>query len=231
MTKITFLGHSAVLVEGTDQTILLDPFLLNNPQYIGTLEDLPEIDIIVLTHGHEDHVGDAIKIAEKNNAIIICVVELANYLQQKNENVKFVSLNIGGAYYFPSGDIKMMRADHSSSLVNEQGIPIYLGLAAGVLIHMDDCVIYHAGDTAYFTDMQLLREEKVDVAFLPIGDTYTMGVVDAIRAANSIKAKKVVPIHYNTFTAIEQDVHLWANYMIEAKQNPEILEPWEMIIL
>lgn len=231
MAKVTFLGHSAVLIEGENQTILIDPFLLNNPQYIGTLQDLPKIDMIVLTHGHDDHIGDALKIAQKNDAIIICMVELATYLQQQNENIKFSSLNIGGSYYFSSGDIKMVRADHSASGVNDQGLPIYLGLAAGILIHIDDNVIYHAGDTAYFTDMQLLKEEAIDLAFLPIGDTYTMGIADAIRAAKAIAAEQVVPIHYNTFPAIEQDVLLWSEYMIQANQTPKILIPWDAIIL
>ena len=195
--KISYHGHSFVQVENNNHSILIDPFLSGNPTAITKPEDL-KCDYVILTHGHGDHISDAISVAKKNDAMIISSFEIANYAGSKG--LKSHPLGIGGGYNFQFGRVKLTIAHHSSSFPDGT----YAGNPAGVILTMDGKTIYHAGDTALFYDMKLIGEmNKIDLAFLPIGDNFTMGIDDAVKAAEFINAGLTVPIHYNTFDIIK----------------------------
>ncbi|TLG76720.1 metal-dependent hydrolase [Culicoidibacter larvae] len=228
--KVTYLGHSAVLLEDGDKHIIIDPFLSGNPLFKGTLDDIPKLDAILLTHGHNDHFGDTIELADRDGALIVCMVEIADFIEQHFE-VDTHGLNIGGGYQFDFGKVTLVPAIHSSSINDKNGNIHYLGLAAGIVFESGTKAIYHAGDTALFSDMQLLNRYDLDLAFLPIGDNYTMGIDDAVQAAEWIEAQKVVPVHYNTFPIIQQDPHIWARHMVEIGQHPHILDAGEMVLI
>jgi len=202
--KITYHGHSVLSVALEDGTrLLFDPYISQNPLADISVEEV-STDYILVTHGHDDHMSDMIPIAKKNDATIIGIAEICKYAAKKGiKNIH--PMNIGGGFDFPFGRVRLTYAQHSSGY-EEDGQMIYMGEPAGILLQADGKTIYHAGDTADYSDLSLLGEQyDIDVAFLPIGDNFTMGPDDAVRAANRLKAKKVVPIHYNTFPQIKQD--------------------------
>ncbi|WAA11677.1 metal-dependent hydrolase [Fervidibacillus halotolerans] len=200
--KITYHGHAVVKIQTKGKEILIDPFITGNG-----LTDLKvekeQPDYIIVTHGHGDHLGDTVQLAKKKNALVISMVELAQFLASQGVNSH--GMNIGGSYDFDFGTVKLTPALHSTGYENGEGGFHYLGTAAGVLLTIEGKRIYHAGDTALFSDMELIGKDPIDIAFLPIGDNFTMGPEDAAYAAKLLKAKYVVPIHYNTFPVIEQD--------------------------
>ncbi|MCM3650735.1 metal-dependent hydrolase [Metabacillus litoralis] len=201
--QVSYHGHSAVQVSTGTKKIIIDPFINGNELSDLEVANL-EVDVIILTHGHNDHVGDTVEIAKKNNALVIAPYELAVYIG-KND-IKIHPMNIGGAYQFDFGTVKLTQAFHGSSYEEQDGTVVYTGMPSGVLLTVNGQTIYHAGDTALFSDMKMIGERNsIDLAFLPIGDNLTMGPEDAVAAADWLKAKKVVPIHYNTFPAIKQD--------------------------
>src|SRR5690625_4537909 len=206
--KISYHGHSAVRIETDSHKILIDPFITGNP--LSDLDpDTVEADVILLTHGHGDHVGDTMAIAKRTNAQIVALNELAVYLGQKGLNAH--GMNIGGARDFDFGRVKFTQAFHSSSYEEEDGTFIYTGMPGGILLTINGKTIYHVGDTGLFSDLKLIGEmNKIDLAFIPIGDNFTMGPEDALIAADWIKAKYVIPVHYNTFPVIEQDGEAFA---------------------
>lgn len=202
--EIGFHGHAVVSINFENgQRLLIDPYISENP-LTDLVADQVETDWLLVTHGHSDHVGDMVAIAQRTQAPIISLVEVCSYAQ--NHGVKHThGMNIGGTHDFAFGQVKFVFAQHSSGL-EENGQMIYMGNPAGVIIQAEGKTIYHAGDTSYFGDMALLGEWfAIDVAFLPIGDNFTMGPQEAAFAAKKLKAKKVVPIHYNTFPVIKQD--------------------------
>ena len=225
--KITFLGHAAVLVEGK-KNLIIDPFITGNPACPVKLEDLPKIDYILVTHGHGDHLGDAVEIAKKNDAIVISNYEICQYLGKKG--VKTNAMHIGGSYLFDFGRVKMTPAVHGSGILDGENI-IYGGNPGGFLITLEGKKIYHAGDTGLTKDMELLKEENVDVAFLPIGGNFVMDVEDAIRAVSMISPRKVVPMHYGTWEIIFADVELFKKKVEEMGVECVILEPGESLEL
>lgn len=212
--KVSYHGHSVVKVETSDYTILFDPFITGNSTTDLNAEDV-NVDVILLTHGHNDHVGDTVQLAKKNDALVIAPFELATFLGW--QGVKVHPMHIGGAHTFDFGKVKLTQAFHGSSYTNEETKEItYTGMPSGILLTIEGKTIYHAGDTALFSDMKLIGERNnIELAFLPIGDNFTMGIEDALLAAEWLGAKKVVPIHYNTFPVIEQDPTHFTNQLPE----------------
>ncbi|WP_088006637.1 metal-dependent hydrolase [Indiicoccus explosivorum] len=201
--KVSFHGHSVVKIKTEKHTILIDPFITGNGQTdLKVNEEKP--DVILLTHGHGDHVGDTVQLAADNDALVVATVELAEYLGNKGVNTQ--GMNIGGKCDFEFGTVKLTHAFHSSSFTDDEMGIVYTGMPTGILFTAEGKTIYHAGDTGVFGDMKMIGERhKIDVAFLPIGDYFTMGPEDAAFAAELLGAEKIVPIHYNTFPPIEQN--------------------------
>jgi len=200
--KLYYLGHSAVLIEGENIKALIDPFITKNPACTYDITEIKDITHIFITHGHSDHFGDTIEIAEKCNSTIVCSVEMGWYLS--TFGLKIHPMHIGGKAYFDFGSVKMIPALHGSGIKTNSGI-VYTGNPCGFLIELEGKKIYHAGDTGLTMEMQLLQKEKIDVAFIPIGGNYTMDIDDAALSVEFIKPKTVVPIHYNTFYMIHTD--------------------------
>lgn len=202
--KLSFHGHSVVKIETNGTNIYIDPFITGNGE-TDLVADDTKADVILLTHGHNDHVGDTVEIAKRNDALVVAPFELATYLGWQGVNTH--PMHIGGAHEFGFGTVKYTLAFHGSSYTEEENKKIvYTGMPGGILFSAEGKTIYHAGDTALFSDMKLIGEmNDIDVAFLPIGDNFTMGPEDALKAAEWIGAKKVIPVHYNTFPVIEQD--------------------------
>ncbi|WP_102274277.1 metal-dependent hydrolase [Cytobacillus massiliigabonensis] len=211
--KVSYHGHSVVKVESNGKTILFDPFITGN-DLTDLKVDKVKPDVIIVTHGHGDHIGDTVELAKKNNSLVIANFELATYLSWQGLNTH--GMSIGGAYEFDFGKVKLTPAFHGTGLETENNEIIYLGMPAGVLLTIDGKTIYHAGDTGLFSDMKLIGERHpIDLAFLPIGDNFTMGPEDAAYAAEILGAKKVVPIHFNTFPPIKQDPHQFVKMLDE----------------
>ncbi|MDR4935950.1 metal-dependent hydrolase [Rossellomorea marisflavi] len=213
--NISYHGHSVVKIETKGKTILVDPFITGNELTDLKAEEV-QTDVIILTHGHNDHVGDTVEIAKRNDALVIAPNELANYLGWQGLNTH--PMAIGGAREFDFGTVKFTQAFHSSSYTTEDNQIIYTGMPAGFLLMAEGKTIYHAGDTGLFSDMKLIGERHpIDLAFLPIGDNFTMGPEDAALAATFLKAKEVVPVHYDTFPPIKQDPQKFVDMLEGAK--------------
>lgn len=200
--KITFLGHSVVLIEKGEFKGIVDPFITGNPICKYSDDMLEGLTHIFVTHGHGDHLGDTVSLAQKNNALVVANHEIAHYLSKKNLNVH--SMHIGGKFTFDFGTLKMTPALHGSGIEDGEDM-IYGGNPCGFLFEIDGKKIYHAGDTGLTMDMKLLEDDHIDLAFLPIGGNFTMDVKDAARACEFIKPDKAVPMHYDTFGVIEAD--------------------------
>ncbi|QHA92869.1 metal-dependent hydrolase [Bacillus sp. N1-1] len=201
--KVTFHGHSVVEIVTEKAKILIDPFISGNGQCKLDANEV-KCDVILLTHGHNDHVGDTVDIAKRNDALVVAPFELATYLGFKGVNTH--PMAIGGAHEFEFGKVKLTQAFHGSSYTEEENQQIiYTGMPSGILFSAEGSTVYHAGDTGLYSDMKLLSDKSIDLAFLPIGDNFTMGPEDAAVAAKWIDADVTVPIHYNTFPLIEQD--------------------------
>lgn len=219
--KIRYHGHSCVELRGKETTIIIDPFITGNPHTKITVEEL-DVDYIYVTHGHSDHLGDAINLAKRTGATIIAPFELATYVGW--EGVKTHPLHIGGSHSFDFGNVKATLAVHGSAITDSITKEIiYLGMPSGVIVEMENKKIYHAGDTGLFGDMKLLERENLSFAFLPIGDNFTMGPNDALIAAEWIKAETTIPIHYNTFPVIEQNPESFVNALKNQGLNSRIL--------
>ncbi|HAS92423.1 MAG TPA: metal-dependent hydrolase [Sedimentibacter sp.] len=215
--KLTFLGHSALLIEEGNFKGLVDPFITGNSLSKISVDDLVNITHIFVTHGHGDHIGDTINIAKRNKALIITNHEISAYLSKFK--LRTHAMHIGGRTKFDFGTVKMTNALHGSG-ISENGNMIYGGNPGGFIIEVNGKKIYHAGDTGLTYDMKLLEDEKIDVAFLPIGGNYTMDIEDAIKAVDFIKPKTVVPMHYNTFGIIKADPEIFKS---KASSNVIIL--------
>ncbi len=203
-TTLTWLGHAAFLIESSGKVVLVDPYLDDNPS-ASVRADQVTPDYILVSHGHGDHLGDTLAIARRTGALVVSNAEIITWL--KNQQVAGHALHIGGAHLFPFGHLKLTPALHGSMLPDGSDG----GHAAGFLLTTaDGKKIYLAADTGLFGDMRLIGEEGIDLAALPIGDNYTMGPEDALRAVKFIAPRLVLPIHYNTFDLIRQDAHAWA---------------------
>lgn len=198
--KINYIGHSAFFIKSKNSGILIDPFLTGNPKAVCNFKK-EDITHIFVTHGHGDHLGDAIPISKATKAPVCAIFELANYCLQKGAVASGV--NIGGKLEFPFGSARFLPAFHSSSTPDG----VYAGMPAAVLLDVDGVKVYHAGDTCLNSEMKTVGEVyKPDIALLPVGSCYTMDAEDAVIAAKWLGVKKVIPMHYNTFDAINVDV-------------------------
>lgn len=218
--KATYYGQSTILLETEKAKLLFDPFI--SPNRLAKDVDINSIkpDYILLTHGHSDHVADVFTIQKNSDALIICIAEIQGWLVN-NDVEKVHGMNIGGSHDFDFGRVKMVNAVHSSSMPDGT----YGGNPAGFVIYADGKTIYIAGDTALTYDMKLLADEKLDWAFLPIGDNYTMGPDDAVKAAGFIGCKNIIGVHFDTFPPITIDHDAAKNKFKQAGLNfilPEI---------
>jgi len=209
---ITFLGHSGFLLSDGKHTLAIDPFLTGNPLAKHKPGDV-RCQTIALTHGHGDHFGDTVEIAQKNNAELIAVFELCEYAQKKGVK-KINPGNTGGRIDTDFGYIAFTQAFHSSSHDGH-----YLGMPCGLIIEMGGVVFYHCGDTALFNDMRLIAElYQPNIAAVPIGDRYTMGGLHASRAADLINPRYAIPIHYKTFDQLDQTADAFKPMGVDVKE-------------
>lgn len=228
--KITWHGQSCFEIEHEGRRLIIDPFLSGNPLAKKSPEDV-EVDYILLTHGHNDHVGDALPIAKRTGATVIAPNELAVYMGW--QGAKNHPMHIGGSHQFDFGRVKLTQAFHGSGYQPDGKEEfLYMGMPAGLLLTLGETTLYHAGDTSLFGDMKLIGElEDVELAMLPIGDNFTMGPDDALLAAQWVGAKQVIPMHYNTFPLIEQDAHAFVEKLEEKGIQGHVLESGESLIL
>jgi L-ascorbate metabolism protein UlaG (beta-lactamase superfamily) len=224
-TRVRWLGHACVLIESDGKHVLIDPFLTGNPKAAVSAEQAPA-DFILVSHGHGDHVGDAVAIAKRTGATVIANYEISEWF--KNQGVaKVHGQQHGGGFRHPFGRVKLTLAFHGSMLPDGSNG----GNPCGFHLTLNDGVkIYAAQDTGLFGDMRLIGEEGIDLAILPIGDNYTMGPDDAVRAVKFLQPKKVMPIHYNTWDVIAQDAAAWAKQVrAQTAAEPVVLQPGEWL--
>ena len=216
--KLTWLGHSACHIEASAQSILIDPFFTGNPTYPEGWEDgLERCDAIVLTHGHDDHVGDTARLAQKYGSTVFAQPEICGWLGGQGVS-KSEPMNIGGCVSQGGVDFCMVQAFHSSATTND-GVPIDLGDPAGFVLRADGRAVYHAGDTGIFSDMQLIqRIYRPSTALLPVGDRFTMGPELAAMACNEfLSVDLVIPIHWGTFDLLHGDPKDFAHRVTRGK--------------
>jgi L-ascorbate metabolism protein UlaG (beta-lactamase superfamily) len=230
--EIKFHGHSCFELSDGDTRVLIDPFLKpNNPAAVTTGEEVDPTHIAI-SHGHADHMADAVPVARRNGADCVAIVEIAKWLEEKGvENVH--DPDLGGSVSFDWGWIKLVPAWHTSTLPGSAESPFsptsgtVVGTASGLLVNLGGLTVYHAGDTCLFSDMQLIAQRNpIDVAMLPIGGHYTMDRHDGVVAAEFVGAGTVIPMHFNTFPAVETDAGAF-KAEVEAKTSSTVvvLEP------
>ena len=216
--QLTWHGHATWLLIIDGHRVLIDPFLTNNPSAAATPQEV-DADTILVTHGHFDHVDDAAAIANRCGCKVVANFEIATWFSQKMSVANAEGLNTGGGVELPFGRVTMTHALHSSSLPDGS----YGGVAGGFLIQTQGRRLYFAGDTGLFSDMKLIARGGLDLAVLPIGDVYTMGIVDSVEAAKLLAARKVMPGHYNTWPSIAQDAEAWAAMVREQTDSEPIV--------
>ena len=203
--KVKWLSHASFFIETDEARLLVDPFITDNPLSPVSADEI-QTDYIFISHGHGDHVGDSVPIAKRTGAMVVSNYEIQNWISAQGvENVH--PLHIGGGFDWPWGRVKLTIAQHGSMLPDGSNG----GNPCGFIFYIDGIKIYHACDTGLFYDMKLIGEEEIDLAILPIGDNFTMGPDDALRAVKLIEPKQVIPIHYDTFDVIRQDPYAWAD--------------------
>jgi L-ascorbate metabolism protein UlaG (beta-lactamase superfamily) len=232
--EIKFHGHACFELSDGDATLLIDPFLKpNNPTAVATAEDV-EPTQIAITHGHVDHMADAVGVAKRTGAECVAIVEIAKWLEEQGlEDVHDPGL--GGTVSFDWGWVKLVPALHTSTIAGSEESPFsptsgtVIGAAAGIVASIGGVTVYHAGDTCLFSDMRLIAERNpVDVALLPVGGHYTMDRHDAVVAAEFVGASTVIPVHFNTFPVIETDVGAFKSEVeLKTTSQVAVLEPGE----
>ena len=222
--KITWYGHAAIGMVTSGYHILVDPYFTGNP-LASTNAGQVKADYILVSHGHGDHMGDTVAIAKRTGATVISNAEIAKWLG--NQGISTHAQHLGGGHQYPFGYLKLTLALHGSGLPDGS----YGGNPAGFLLTSEaGKKIYLACDTGLFGDMRLIGEEGIDLAALPIGDNYTMGPEDALRAVKLIQPKHVLPIHYNTWELIAQDVDAWSKRVqAETSAAVHVLKPGEIL--
>jgi L-ascorbate metabolism protein UlaG (beta-lactamase superfamily) len=197
----TFHGHACFLLEGDGKRVVIDPFLTGNPTAVIGPDGLPKLDAILVSHGHGDHLGDAVALAKRDQATIVATAELAGFCADQGATAH--AMHIGGAHQFPFGRVKLVPAFHGGR-VEGDATGKYTTNPCGIVLTLGGTSVYHTGDTGLTLEMQLLQG-RVDLMLVPIGDNYTMGVEDAVRAVEFVKPKIVIPMHYNTWDVIRAD--------------------------
>jgi L-ascorbate metabolism protein UlaG (beta-lactamase superfamily) len=228
--QIIYHGHSAVQLNTNGKSLIIDPFLSGNEQAVTKPEDV-QVNTVLLTHAHQDHILDAAPIAKANAAPVVANFELAAYMSW--QGVQTIPMNLGGTVDLGFAQAKMVPAIHTSGIIdNDNQTIIYGGLAAGYIIRAEGLTILHVGDTALFSDMKLIGEqENIDLAFIPIGDHFTMGPDEALQAAEWYRAKLVVPVHYNTFQPIRQDAEAFVQKLAARGIAGKVMAPGDKLDL
>jgi len=201
MVKITFHGHACFVLEADGRRVIIDPFITGNPATDVSLDRLPKVDAVLLSHGHGDHLGDAVPIARRDAATIVATFELAKFCEKQGAVAH--AMHIGGAHQFPFGRVKLVPAFHGGQIEGDD-TGRYTTNPCGIVATLGGRAVYHTGDTALTLEMQLLAGQ-VDVLLCPIGDNYTMGIEDAARAVEFVKPRTVIPMHYGTWDVIAAD--------------------------
>lgn len=224
MVKYSYYGHACFMLDDGTHKVLVDPFFTGNPAASIKAEEA-EADYILVTHAHGDHLGDAPEIAKRTGATIIGVPEVVGICRKRANGISTHDMNLGGSVNLPLGKVRMTLAQHSSGVAG--------GIACGYVIYIGDVVVYYAGDTALFSDMKLIgQKDRLDYALLPVGDNYTMGLEDAAMAAQLLAARHVIPLHYDTWPVIKQDVEKYKQ-LTETMAHAEvhIVKPGENLEL
>ena len=215
--EVRYHGHACFELRGEEGSIIFDPFLRDNPQADVGPEDV-DVDGILVSHGHSDHIGDAVEISRRTGAVVVAPYELAVYCQEKG--AKAHPMYIGGSHRFPFGWVKLVQATHGSSLEGR-----YLGAACGFVVRLGGRTVYYPGDTGLFGDMKLIGElYPLDIAFVPIGSTFTMDMDEAVKAVEFLKPKVAIPMHYNTFPVIQADPEEFARRLSDSSTQVVVME-------
>lgn len=225
--KLTYFGHSAFQLDTEGTQILVDPFITGNSHAEGII-DVEELepDVILLTHAHGDHFGDTPSIAKRTGAVVVSNFEITNYLTRKHGHENVQSMNTGGTWAFDWGSVTWTFARHSSSFPDGT----YGGHPNGIIIQAEGKTIYDLGDTDPFSEMEWIGEDfDVDLALMPVGDCFTMGPRGSVRAARMIGPALTIPIHYNTFPAIEIDVDAWQRLFSRENFEARVVKPGETL--
>lgn len=222
---IKYHGHACFSVAAEGKRAIMDPFFTDNPMAVEKASDI-QCDAVLVSHAHSDHLGDAIEIAKNNDAVLVATYELAVYCEREGVQEVY-PMHIGGGHEFDWGHVKLTVAHHSSSIVTDDAI-LAVGGSCGFLVTMAGKVFYYPGDTALCADIELMgRLHDLDGVVLPIGDTFTMGMDDAVIAAKMLHAGLTVPMHYNTFEVIEADPHEFVRRVQAEGLRAQVMEPGE----